>query len=140
MLKTNSKKVKKTIKTYIIDQFKIWSDDNIKYDDDLKNVDLNNYELACNKIIEKFYKEGVKGIKYPRSSTLQDRFYDWCSGMIYIINTDYFLNTAVDLLGEWLEETEEEKTRYTESQAQKMITNLLYREIMNHATNTNILY
>ena len=140
MLKTNSKKVKETIKTYIIDQFKIWCDDNIKYDDDLKNADLNNYEIACNKIVEKFYKEGVKGIKYSRSATLQDKFYDWCSGMIYIINTDYFLGTAVDLLGEWLEETEEEKARYTESQAQKLITNLLYREITKHATNINILY
>lgn len=142
MLKTNSKKVKETIKTYIIDNFKDWLEENIQYNETLKNIDTDDYTSVCNQIVKQFHIEKVKLDKQyeARKITLQELFSDWCSELCSIIDTNYYLHSAVDLLGEWLEETEEEKARYTESQAQKLITNLLYREIMNHATNTNILY
>lgn len=142
MLKTNSKKVKETIKTYIIDNFKDWHNENLSYNETLKNINTDDYTSVCNQIVKQFFVEKVELDKQyaVHRITLQELFSNWCSGLCSIIDTNYYLHSAIDLLGEWLEETEEEKARYTEQQAETLITNLLYREIMNHATNTNILY
>ena len=47
-----------------------------------------------------------------------------------MVDSSYYCNvSAIDLLAEWLEETEEEKKRFTEEQAEEKITWLLYREL-----------
>ena len=57
-------------------------------------------------------------------------FADWCAGLPSILNTCYYYNrSAVDDLGEILEETEEEKEKYTQTEAEKLLTALIYREI-----------
>ena len=55
---------------------------------------------------------------------------DWCSGLPGVLDTCYYYNrSAVDDLGAILEETDEERARYTEEQAEKMLTTLIYREL-----------
>lgn len=45
-------------------------------------------------------------------------------------NTLYYYNvSAVDLLADWLNETDSEKARFTEEQAEERITALLFREL-----------
>lgn len=47
-----------------------------------------------------------------------------------MVDSSYYCNvSAIDLLADWLEETEEEKKRFTEDQAEEKITYLLYREL-----------
>ena len=57
-------------------------------------------------------------------------FTDWCAGLAGVLDTCYYYNrSAVDDLGAILEETEEEKARYTEEQAEKTLTTLIYKEL-----------
>lgn len=46
-------------------------------------------------------------------------FADWCAGLAGVLDTRYYYNrSAVDNLGAILEETDEEKAKYTEDQAE----------------------
>lgn len=48
-----------------------------------------------------------------------------------ILDTCYYYNrSAVDDLGAILEETAEEKARYSEAQAETLLTSLIYRELV----------
>lgn len=48
----------------------------------------------------------------------------------FILDTCYYYNrSAVDDLGAILEETEEEKARFTEQEAEQLLTDLIYREL-----------
>lgn len=67
--------------------------------------------------------------RYYRNNELA-AFADWCAGLPGVLDTYYYYNrSAVDDLGAILEETEEEKARYTEEQAEKTITILIYKEL-----------
>lgn len=56
---------------------------------------------------------------------------DWMQGLptAFPVSDDVFLRSAVDFLGNILEETKEEKARYSDEQAEKLACNLLYREL-----------
>jgi hypothetical protein len=57
-------------------------------------------------------------------------FIDWCAGLPSVIDTCYYYNrSAVHDVGEILEQTQNERARYTESDAEKLLTYLIYREI-----------
>ena len=151
MLQTNSKEVKATIKNYIMDNFRdafgeYFDENGRAYCDDLQtiaNTDLDNYTEVCNAIMVIFWAEKLKHdnrFKAGRASR-QELFIDWVSGLCAPIDSNYYYNVcAVDLLGAWLDETEEEKARYSEADAEKLITNLLWRELTANATRTGILY
>ena len=61
---------------------------------------------------------------------------DWMQGLptAFPVADDIFLHSAVDFLGDLLDETEEEKQRFTEEQAEKSSVYLLYRELEKNAT------
>ena len=147
MRKTNCKEVTEIIKNYIMEHFNYYMDDNRgQFSGDLEhlnNTDTSNYTEVCNAILTVFWAEKLKydnRFKAGRVSRYE-MFEDWCSGLCSALNTDYYYNvSAVDLLGEWLEETESEKAKYDERKAEKTITTLLWRELNAHATKTGILY
>lgn len=59
-------------------------------------------------------------------------FEDWARGLALGGLFCYYYNrSAKDDLGEILEETEEEKSKYTEMEAEEMLTRLIYREMEN---------
>lgn len=62
-------------------------------------------------------------------------FCDWMAGLAtaFPVSNDIFLGSAVDWLADILEETEEEKDRYTEEKAESTACYLLYRELTKHA-------
>lgn len=67
--------------------------------------------------------------RYYRNNELA-AFADWCADLPSVLDTCYYYNrSAVDDLGAILEETDEEKARYTEEQAEKTLTMLIYREL-----------
>lgn len=62
--------------------------------------------------------------------TLQNAFESWLRGLPSVLDPAFLYHeSAVDVLGSWLQETEEEKSKYTESQAEDYILRLIYREI-----------
>ena len=57
-------------------------------------------------------------------------FADWCAGLPSVLDTCYYYNrSAAKDLGNILEETETEYSRYSEADAEKLLTSLIYREL-----------
>ena len=136
MLRTTNKKVNATIKNYINESVANWADDNFNYLTIAEFEELKTYEGQCNLIIDKFLNEMVKNNKYAKYYSYYDLFVEWCEGQPSALETGYYLHSAKSLLAEWLEETEEEANKYTEQQAESLITRLLWREITKHASIT----
>ena len=117
MLRSNSKKVIEKVRSYII-----------------KGVDHEYFELetdpdfktACKLVLTACENEK----RYSRSRSGFETFKDWAQGLPSAFDTLYYYNvSAVDLLGAWLEESDNEKAKYSESKAEEMITRLIYREL-----------
>ena len=146
MLRTNEKRVNEKVKDYIIDSFKDFQLENPTYEYDhlhtLESVDSNNYTEVCNAINCIFFCEMLENDNRWNAGRLSraDAFVNWCQGLPAALNCDYYLHSAVDLLGDWLEETDEEKKKFSECQAETRITQILYRELNRNATRTGILY
>lgn len=124
MLRTNSKEVKVKVKQYIMDGF----DPEAYGYEQYYNVDKENFSCVAHAIYECLYDEKIKynNQKLPK----YEYFKDWMQGLCSMVDSSYYYNiSAIDLLADWLEETEEEKKRFTEEQAEEKITWLLYREL-----------
>ena len=124
MLKTNSKKAIENIKNYIINNF-----DFTNYDGYVEDEEPTTFEAIAKFIYKCFITEkryNNDNYKYSEQAI----FLDWCSGLPSVIDTCYFYNrSAVEDLAVILEETETEKAKYSEADAEKLLTNLIYREI-----------
>lgn len=138
MRRTNCKEVSEIIKNYLMDNFKDWHEENRGYFSrdlaELENINTDNYTEVCDAILLVLY---VEKIKYDNRRNKGQYYYfeEWCSGLCSVIDTSYFYSvSAVDLLGEWLEQTESEKAKYDERKAEEAITRILYREILRHST------
>lgn len=134
MLRTTNKKVKATIKNYINESVADWVDDNFNYLTIDEFEELKTYEGQCNLIIDKFLNEMVKNNKNAKYYSYYDLFVEWCEGQPSVLETGYYLHSAKNLLADWLEETPEEASKYTEQQSESRITQLLWREITKHAS------
>lgn len=137
MLKTNTKAVKEKIQNYVIESYEGWYQDNFEYvEKKAENFHEIAYEIlkdcfnakAINihcKTVQEVYK-----FVYHFYKSFQEMFIEYCQGLPSILNCDYYYNiSAIELLGNWLEETEAERKKYTESKAEEMITKLLFRDL-----------
>lgn len=123
MLKTNSKKAAENIRAYIMNGFK---PENYTDNPPEDFPEIARFILATFKS-EKYNTH--EDFQYYRNSEFA-AFIDWCAGLCGVLDTCYYYNrSAVDDLGTVLEETDEEKARYTEEQAEKMLTMLIYRAL-----------
>lgn len=121
MLKTNSKKARENIRSYILDNF---TPDG--YTDNLPQ----DFPGVAAFILSTFRSEKPAVGGYARM-TESERFTDWAQGLPGVLNTCYYYNrSAVDDLGAILEETESEKARFDEPQAESLLTSLIYRELV----------
>lgn len=117
MLRSNSKTVIERIRSYIIEAV------NHEYFNLEADPDFNT---ACKLVLTACENEK----RYSRSRSGFETFKDWAQGLPSAFNTMYYYNvSAVDMLGAWLEESESEKSKYNESEAEEMITRLIYREL-----------
>lgn len=121
MLKTNSKQARLNIQAYIKNNF-----DGCSY-----GVETPDTFKELSKIIlDTFNSEKPACGGYSRM-TEQQRFEEWAAGLPSILDTCYYYNrSAVDDLGAILEETDSEKARYSEQQAETRLTYLIYRELV----------
>ena len=139
MLRTNSKQARENIRAYIVVHF-----DGTNYAPDfdyieqaqqdnaagLRNVDI--FSMVAHAIASTFYEEKCHLDNRYQAGRISryDLFEDWCSGLPSILDTCYYYNrSAVNDLGEILQESDEEKAKYSEQQAEKRLTQLIYREI-----------
>ena len=123
MLRTNTKAVKAKIQNYIIDNFR---------PDDYTSDPPQEFGEIAKFILQTFRSEKYnlpEDFRYYK--TEQAAFADWASGLPGVLDTaDYYCrNSAVDILCGILEETEQEKAKYTETEAESLLTLLIYREL-----------
>ena len=117
MLRTNSKKAVANIRNYIVNNF-----DGSNYG----VVTPETFEETA-KIIYEIFK--IEEFQHPRESE-QSLFINWCQGLPSILDTCYYYNrSAIEDVAIILEETETEANKYTEAQAEELISKLMYREI-----------
>ena len=130
MLKTNTKKAIENIRKYIVDNFNGYEDGNSERIKELAEEDLNeNFPQLARYINNAFYWEYVHYDTRRNISTFE-LFKEWAQGLPSVLNCDYYCNrSAVTDLGDILEETEQERNKYSESDAEDMLTRLIYREL-----------
>lgn len=125
MLRTNSKQARANIRAYITEHF-----DGTNYD--IETPD--NFTDIARVILETFETEKYYPNSYmiARNISKESVFVDWCAGLPSIIDTCYYYNrSAVDDLGGILEQTPAERAKYSESDAETLLTKLIYRELIN---------
>lgn len=116
MLKTTTRKARFNIRAYIMDHCSA---------EGYKEKEPETWEETAAFIRQTFRDEK----RYQRGNQ-QALFVDWCQGLPSALDTLYYYNrSAVDDLAAILEETEEEKAKYTEAQAEEMLSRLIYREL-----------
>lgn len=120
MLKTNSKQARANIQAYIVRNF-----DGSSYD-----ITAETFPEVAAAVLRIFRAEKAQA-DYYRAAPEEARFADWAAGLPSVLDTCYYYNrSAVDDLGAILEETDREKARYTEQQAEALLTDLIYRELL----------
>ena len=89
-------------------------------------------------ILDTFRKEKMSDLRYRNCNEFA-AFEDWCQGLPAVLDTCYYYNrSAVDDLGAILEETAEEKARFTEAEAERRLTWLIYRELSKAASKREV--
>lgn len=123
MLKTNSKKARENITNYIMDHFTPdgYTDTPPEEWHDIAIFILNTFRSEKYHLIEDY--------RYYKNNELT-AFIDWCQGLPSLLDTCYYYNrSAVDDLGVILEETETERNKHTETDAEQCLTRLIYRAL-----------
>lgn len=121
MLKTNSKQARQNVQAYIMQNF-TGENHGIETPE--------TFTATAAVIMQVFNSEKPAEGVYSRMNE-QERFTDWAQGLSSILDTCYYYNrSAVDDLGAILEETEQEKARYSEQNAEQLLTSLIYRELV----------
>ena len=124
MLRTTTKKAKENLRRYIMERF-----DPSNY----TNTPPEEWHEIAAFILETFADEKCCVTKYYKRYTRSDEriFVDWCQGLPSVLDTCYYYNrSAVDDLAVILEETETEKMQYTERDAERLLTHLIFNELM----------
>lgn len=119
MLKSNSKQARENIKQYIIENFT---------PENYTDEEITGFENIAKFILDVFKSEyyNVTG-RYTQA----EAFKNWCCGLPSVLDTCYYYNrSAVEDLKKILDETDAEASKYTEQQAEELLTSLIYRELV----------
>ena len=123
MLRT--KKANENIRAYIMDNFA---------PENYNSNPPKDFPGVAAFILDTFRKEKMSDFRYHDCNEFA-AFADWCQGLPAVLDTCYYYNrSAVDDLGRILEETAEEKARFTEAEAERRLTWLIYRELSKGAS------
>lgn len=123
MLKTNTKKARENIKNYVIENFT---------PENYTDTPPTDWHGIAKFIYDCFISEKWNcrnDYRYYNGNEWK-AFLDWCAGLPSVLDTCYFYNrSAVEDLGNILEQTEAERSKYEESAAENLLTMLIYNEI-----------
>lgn len=133
MRKTNSKEAIEAIKNAIIESYEA-AEEYYTYGGKEAKSDYND---ICKDILKAFYSEKCElDNRYIAGRiSKQDLFIEWMSGLpgSFPISDDIFLQSGADWIAKILDQTDSEKEKYTDFQAEKLACKLLYRELSKHA-------
>ena len=123
MLRTNSKAAKENIKSYIME----YAPDALDgYDVAPETADETMYA-----IMQIFRDEMNHELKRSRFMNEYEIFKSWAQGLAMGGLFCYYYNReAVTDLGDILEETDDERSKYSEADAEELLTKLIYREVV----------
>lgn len=130
MIRTTGKQAIENIRAYILDRFS--PENYIGYSIATEADVPTKWEDVAVFIMSVFRDEKWRRKEdyYHYKLNEREAFFDWCKGLPSVLDTCYYYNrSAVDDLGLILEETEEEKSKYSETQAEERLTHLIYREL-----------
>lgn len=123
MLKTNNKKVIERVKKWILEDLTA---------EDLEEEKENPTEGDYFDYIAKTFINAEYKTPWQRQENLQKAFSWWLSGLPFNF-ADYHYNIkAVDLVGDWLEQTPQERNKYTEDQAESLADYLIFKVLYPH--------
>lgn len=127
MIKTNSKQARENIKKFIIDNFNF--EEYLNNTGELLEKDFMKVKSA---VLESFNNEKYYEDSYAVAHGIapSKMFYDWMSGLPTMLSSDdIFLKSAIDTLGDILEQTTAERNKYKDADAEKLLCDLIYREL-----------
>lgn len=133
MVKTNSKKAIDNIWSYLEGFIDAINDEKIAYQPEKNYLQPGNRRDLARVIYESYEIEKKRGDCQYKAGRISDAalFEEWASGLAMCGMFDFwYYCTAVKILGDILEETETETSRFTEDQAAEMLTHLIYREVI----------
>lgn len=140
MLRTNSKKAKENIRLWILANY-IPEDYTNAFKTETGEYTPENFPEVAASIMDTFHNE--KGFDVRRYG-LEIAFIDWMQGLPSILKTLPLLHgwEVAEILGDWLEETTEEKEAYSRKdedgeKAMKTALHLVFREIQAGAEKFN---
>lgn len=137
MRRTNSKETMEAIKKEIMESYEA-AEEYYTYDGEEAKTEYND---ICKDIMTAFENEKCKYDSMYRAGRIskQDLFMDWMQGLpsALPLADDIFLGSATEWLGKILDQTEEEKARYSDDKSEKLSCCLIYREIAKHALKAN---
>ena len=126
-LKTTNKEAWLAIRQYILDYFNPCG-----YD----FTGPCSFPNVARFILSVHAKEKAYSPEYQsrKGYTNEQVFIDWCQGLPSILDTCYYYNrSAVADLGDILQQSERERAQYTEEQAERLLTHLIYQELVKGA-------
>lgn len=132
MLKTNSKKAVQNIRNYIMDKFNFedYKETGLKEPTTWEEISAFIWDRFVKEKRKELYSVVKKGQELYKSG-LQNVFIDWCQGLPSVLDACYYYNrSAIDDLGAILEETPEEKERFTQSAAEEMLSKMIFEELL----------
>lgn len=122
MLKTNSKKARENIRAYIMERHNC-------EEYAAAPADFTTFEAVAAAIYADFYR-CYKSDYNRRTYSPAAYFEEWAAGLPGILDTCYYYNRSARAdLCEILEETPAEAERYSESESEKLLSYLIFREI-----------
>lgn len=126
MIRTNSSKAISNIRDYIIEQ----DEDYIRERAEFEGKKLNTVDEILAFAYKCFKEEMKYRIEQNYSNPCFVIFEDWARGLALGGLFCYYYNrSAADDLATILEESFEERKKYTEQQAEELLTRLIYREM-----------
>ena len=127
MLKTNSKKAAENIRNYIMEDFE-YLQERAEYRG--IELDKNNVDQVLALAWSIFKEEKSGEINRYRFINEYQVFKDWASGLsLGNLFCYYYNRSAVEDLGNILEESAAEKAKYKEEDAEELLTRIIYREM-----------
>lgn len=126
-LRTTNKEARLAIRQYILDHF-----DPCGYD----FTGPCSFSNVARFILSVHAKEKAYSPEYQsrKGYTNEQVFIEWAQGLPSVLDTCYFYNrSAVVDLGNILQQSERERAQYTEEQAERVLTHLIYQELVKGA-------
>lgn len=126
-LKTTNKEARAAVRQYILDHFNPCG---------YEFSGPCTFENVARFILDTHMVEKQYSLEYQAAKgyTNEAVFIDWCQGLPSILDTCYYYNrSAVADLGDILQQSERERAQYTEEQAERLLTHLIYQELVKGA-------